>query len=162
MKHPKRAAMLAFIALFQTSCDFSYPPRTEEFDSYADAVKADKAFETWIPHFVPRDSTNLRMGMIPDRNEQWMMFSFPKTERETLLLRLNSVNGPEVELPRADPTLHISWWPDGLSKQSENLSPYNLFCGFIEVDPPSGEPICGGFLAVEHDAPRAYFWHLGQ
>lgn len=131
-----------------------------DYDSYEDAIAADRALEFWMPQFVPMNSKRLRFAMVPDRNELWFQFTFPESERQNLSDGYDTVDATEIVLPRAGPTRDISWWPDSLSRGSASLAQYELFCVSAEASLHSLDRACDGFLAVERHGPRAWYWNV--
>ena len=151
-----------FILQMLGACASDYLPKTQTYSSYTEAIAADPALETWLPGTILRNTSNLRFAMIPDRNEFWVGFDIEDSQWEDIVTEYDMLDPAEVLLPRQVPTRHLAWWPSGLSEESPNLFPYEVYCVSRSFDTRSGAGACTEFLAFDRGASKAWSWSRGR
>jgi len=136
-----------------------------EYATYADA-EADGAVERgWIRDFVPTSAVNIRDSHNLDSNAQWMSFEFDPSDRPKMEEKLAPAkravipfSGPGFLFDKVDP-----WWPKDLQKRPSDLLEKYDFYRFEYTIKYGGGPIDYiGYLAIEKNSPRAWYWDLHQ
>jgi hypothetical protein len=154
-----------FIALIEYFI-FEHRPadagREMSFPTYNDAQKAGVFQNNLLPVFMPASATNIKENHILDTREQWLTFQFDAGDRSKMLEKLTPATISEVTFPRIDPTIKRVWWPADLCGPSNHPpQKYDLFLYSFRVAGGDGtSKSYKSYLAIEKDAPRAWYWHL--
>jgi len=128
----------------------------EYYASYNDMLEGSAVERGWVPSFVPQSATDIRETHCIERSDQWMKFRFEPSEMEEMLEMVTPVAKDSVRLPPHGPTIICSWWPHTLvnNTKSGELSNYE----FYEYKSARSNL---GYLAIESDKPRAWYWQQG-
>jgi hypothetical protein len=129
-----------------------YDTVENRYATLSEAVEHGAITHGWIPEFLPESSTSIIERHDLDTNEIWLSFDLPAAEH--LFLRDVCPATDAVVGPRSVP----SWWPESLSAEGE--IPNTMFVGRCDIPITVGGVTRRrtGFIAVDADASRAWYW----
>lgn len=84
----------------------------KEYPTYDAALRADAIGpHRWIPLYVPRSATQIRIRSNAESNETWLSFGASIADLNLMIRNCKSVAAQDVRYPRYGPS---GWWPQGL------------------------------------------------
>lgn len=115
------------------------------------AISAGAIQQGWIPEFLPSSAKEITETHNLDTNEVWLRFAMEPNERGPIEKSCRKIQPAAIAFPRKGGG---NWWPEVLIEKQHSARP-----------PTSRYMIYGcengGFIAVEEDWHRVFYWHLG-
>src|SRR4030095_237499 len=102
------------------------------------ALSSDEARRGWVPEWLPRQASDIRLQYDLDTNERWLRFTLPADERARLTPYLQPMTEKEIMELRIRSPRSADWWFDALIQQQPADDPAlnaELFAGAGDVVP---------------------------
>lgn len=145
-----KSALGLAVVLLTAACE-----RIEMAESvYPDAraaISAGAIQRGWIPAFLPSSAKEINEKHNLDTNEVWLRFSMDPNERSSIEKSCRQIQPAEIILPRKGGG---DWWPEVFTEKRRNAQPQLGRYVLYRCEN-------GGYIAVEEDWRRVFYWHHG-
>jgi hypothetical protein len=130
-----------------------------EYDTYEEANTARDYSQ--IPSFVPRSARNILKSVDLDVGRIWLSFQFDAADLSAMQEELIPLEINEVRFPIAGRRKWDAWWSRDLRGASpESAEEFDFYRVEETVLTGGGEKWYDGYVAIEKDAPRAWYWNI--
>jgi hypothetical protein len=121
-----------------------------EYPTYDAALRADAiGAHRWIPPYIPRSATQIRIRSNAESNETWLSFGASIEDLNLMVRNCKGVAPHDVRYPRQGPA---GWWPQSLEPDARVRDAGHEYL--------SCRP--NGFTALDRGRSVAFDWQFAQ
>lgn len=140
-----KGLIFPLLCLVFTFCGCKWFETRETYYPNLDAaVKAGEVERGWIPLYVPKSATDIRIKYDIENNQTWLAFRSPTADLSSMWDSCKQITQSEISFPPKRPS---SWWPLALTQDQKPATKYRYYT-------------CkeGGFMAIHEN--EIFYWYI--